>query len=199
MTAPSAPTPTRDDSPQLPRVPTLLEQLTAAFGERIKEIEGIDDLKQAFEDRRTLRLIGFLYDIDLAQCADQMGPKGRDAASESSGWSPHTINRLSRLVGMSEQLLAPDLPLGVYWYILVTKADDLSPQEQSKALTWAINNEASVADIKAHLGDDAESTGGSVVHCNAVSQSGCTATVEGAELEAVQLVGHPVSIRRLKR
>jgi hypothetical protein len=188
-----------DGTLRLPRVPTLLEQLQAAFGERLLQIENIDDLKQAFEDRRTLRLVGFLYDIRLAVQADALGPMGRDAASESSGWAPQTINRLSRLTDLSEQLLSPDLALGVYWYVLVTKADDLTPTEQAEALTWAINAGASVADIKEHLGDDAERTGGTVVHCTAVEQSGRTATVEGDELQAVELKGYLVSIRRLKR
>jgi serine/threonine protein phosphatase PrpC len=187
------------DQPTLPQVPTLLEQLTAAFGERIAEIQNVEDLKQAFEDRRTLRLIGFKYDIMLAALADGMGPGGRDAASEASAWSPQTIKRLALLLEVQEQLLSPDLPLGAYWYVLVTKSDDLTPQEQAEALTWARNNSASVADIRQRLGDEPERTGGTVVHCEAIDQNGRTVTVEGDELQAVQFKGYPVSVRRLKR
>ena len=187
------------DTPELPRIPTLLEQLQDAFGERIEQITSTDDLEQAFEDRRTLRLVGFLYDIRLAAVADGMGPRGRDAASSSSGWSPQTITRLARLPELQEQLLTPDLALGVYWYVLVTKADDLTPAEQAETLTWAINNGASVADVKQHLGDEPERTGGSVVHCEAVEQDGRRVVAEGDEVQAAQIAGHPISIRVLQR
>jgi hypothetical protein len=174
------------------------------------EIRSAEDLAQRFSDRRAERWEGFLRDCILAHIADGLGAEGRNLASNEAGWSPQTIARMAMLLDarVPESLFNPDLPLGVYWQVWNSdlpregKVDDAGNiVELGKVVLTAkaIKEGWSVADVKEAMGLEAERTGGSVYHCEAVDQNGDTVTISGEELQSAELKGYPVSVRRLKR
>ena len=91
---------------------------------------------------------------------------------------------------------SPELTPGVYWQIWNS---DLDFAAKVALTTKAVNEGWSVADAKVAMGQDAERTGGSVVHCEAIEQEGRRVVAEGDEVQAIQIAGHPISIRVLKR
>ena len=188
----------KTDTPELPHTGDIITIQDAFTAIRPDEIKTLDDLKQRFSDRYAERFGGFLRDIVLAYIADQMGPAGRDLAADEAHWSAQFINRAALLIDerVPDQLLTPELTPGVYWQIWNS---DLDFEEKVKLTTDAVNEGWSVADTKAAMGEDAERTGGTVVHCEAVEQDGRRVVAEGDEVQAAQIAGHPISIRVLKR
>lgn len=186
-----------NDTPEL-HIGDILTIQDAFAAIRLDEIKTIDDLKQRFSDRYAERFGGFLRDIALAYIADQMGPAGRDLAAEEARWSAQFINRAALIIDerVPDQLLTPELTPGVYWQIWNS---DLDFAAKVALTTKAVNEGWSVADAKVAMGQDAERTGGSVVHCEAIEQEGRRVVAEGDEVQAIQIAGHPISIRVLKR
>lgn len=152
----------------------------------MRQVEGIDELEQMFAYRKEERLAGFIKDITLAYIADTMGPGGREAAACIAGWSTQWINRLALIATLNipDELLTPELPVGVYWLIL---ASDLSRAAMLALLRQAVEGEWSVADTKVAMGLQPERTRGATYRAQVAAHVGRQLTLESEEFTSASL------------
>ena len=117
----------------------------------------IDWLTDFAAEIKQARLEAFKASIELAHRAKTMGPGAVKAVSPFLGWTAQTVNRLAGLHPLlqdSPELIDPEVPLGIYWYLLKQYDNDLDYFKQW--LRPCIRDGLSLAQLKELRGEKRE-------------------------------------------